>query len=629
MKQLELLSPAKNAEQGIAAVNHGADAVYIGAPLFGARSAAGNSIEDIGRLVSHAHLYGAKVYATVNTLLFDNEIDAAHDLIWQLYDIGTDALIVQDMGLLEIDLPPIALHASTQTHNIDPERIKFLENVGFQRVILARETSLEQMRALRQLTSVELESFVQGALCVCYSGQCYMSQYLSGRSGNRGCCAQPCRSSYDLYGQTSTGKELRLLRRGEHLLSLKDFNASQHIASMIDAGITSFKIEGRLKDLSYVKNVTAYYRQLLDRLLEGRPDCRAASDGVTRFFFTPDLERTFNRGFTDYCLNMTASRDGGTQSGRQKMASRATQKSLGKKIATVVRTDRTTVTVRTTEALSAGDGLCFFNTDGVLEGFGVNRQERVATNVVRIQPHRMPPDIAVGATLWRNNDFAFEKLLQGSTSERKIPLALSLSESVDGFVLEARDANGTTASVAITQEKTPARDGQRATEQMERQLSKLGDTPFALQTIEIHLSTAYFLPASVLNDLRRQVIDKLTEKRIAERRPRDVHFAANAVPYVTASVDYRANIVNDKAAQFYQRHGVAQWEYGLDRTHDYAGKALMTTKYCLRYELGMCLRDPANKERGPLYLRNNKNLFLLNFDCTRCEMQILPAEPAE
>ena len=624
MKQLELLSPAKNTEQGIAAVSHGADAVYIGAPLFGARVAAGNQLEDIERLVRYAHLYGAKVYATVNTLLLDKEIDAANELVWQLYNMGTDALIVQDMGLLETDLPPIALHASTQTHNIDPQRIKFLGEVGFRRVILARETSLEQMRVLHQWTSVELEAFVQGALCVCYSGQCYMSQYLSGRSGNRGCCAQPCRSSYDLYSQSSGDKEPRLLRHNEHLLSLKDFNASQYIASMIDAGITSFKIEGRLKDLSYVKNVTAYYRQLLDRLIEERPDCHYASSGSTRFFFTPDLERTFNRGFTDYCLGMTGGRENGYQNGRQKMASRATQKSLGKKVATAVRSDRGAVVVRTGEQLSAGDGLCFFNAEGILEGFSVNRQERIGKDEILIQPNKMPSKIVAGATLWRNNDFAFEKLLQGNTSERKIGLCFMLSESADGFVLEAQDADGTIATVAATQEKTHARDGQRAVEQIEMQLAKLGDTPFVLQSVDIKFSTAYFLPASVINELRRQVVAKLIEKRIEEHHPQDTPFVPSDIPYMETSVDYRANIVNAKAAQFYQRHGVTRWEYGLERSEAYSGKALMTTKYCLRYELGMCLRDPANKEKGQLYLRNNRNTFLLQFDCTRCEMQVLP-----
>ena len=303
---LELLAPAKNLEYGREAVNHGADALYIGAPAFGARAAATNTIEDIDQLVRYAHLYGSKVFATVNTLLFDDEIESAVQMIYRLYDFGVDALIIQDMGLLECDLPPIELHASTQCHNATIERVKFMERVGFKRVILARETSIEQMRAIRKDTTVDLEAFVHGALCVCYSGQCYMSQYLNSRSGNRGCCSQPCRSAYDLYDGNG-----RQLIKDRHLLSLKDFDASQQLGDMIYAGITSFKIEGRLKDLSYVKNVTAYYRQLLDSMMSGHTP---ASSGKSVFYFTPDMSRTFNRGYTDYFLRQ-----------RQPMASFDTQ----------------------------------------------------------------------------------------------------------------------------------------------------------------------------------------------------------------------------------------------------------------------------------------------------------------
>ena len=310
---LELLSPAKNYEQGREAINHGADAVYIGAPAFGARVAAGNTVEDIERLARYAHLYHARVFVTVNTLLFDNEIDDAVRLLHQLYNAGADAAIIQDLGLLECDLPPIELHASTQTHNAALPRIQFLEKTGFSRVILARETSLEQMQEIRRHTSVDLETFIQGALCVSYSGQCYLSQYLNNRSGNRGCCSQPCRSAYDLCDSHGN-----ILRKDQHLLSLKDFSAANRLLDMINAGITSFKIEGRLKDMSYVKNVTAYYRQLLDSIMEGKPDLTPASSGSCRFFFTPDLEKTFNRGFTDYFLRQ-----------RQPMATLTSQKSMG------------------------------------------------------------------------------------------------------------------------------------------------------------------------------------------------------------------------------------------------------------------------------------------------------------
>ena len=345
---LELLSPAKNYEQGCEAINHGADAVYIGAPSFGARVAAGNSVEEIESLARYAHLYHAKVFATVNTLLFDDEVEEAVKLLHQLYNAGVDAAIIQDLGLLECDLPPIELHASTQTHNASLERIQFMEQVGFSRVILARETSLEQMKQIRSNTHIDLEAFVQGALCVCYSGQCYLSQYISGRSGNRGCCGQPCRSAYDLYNGQG-----RMLLKDSHLLSLKDFSAAQQLQSMIDAGITSFKIEGRLKDMGYVKNVTAYYRQLLDSIMEGRPDLHPSSSGKCRFFFVPDLEKTFNRGFTDYFLRQ-----------RQTMASFATQKSLGKRLGKVKSVGNGSITLNTREPLTSGDGLCFFNSQG-------------------------------------------------------------------------------------------------------------------------------------------------------------------------------------------------------------------------------------------------------------------------
>ena len=340
--KLELLSPAKNMEFGREAVNHGADALYIGAPAFGARAAATNTIQDIETLVNYAHLYGSKVFATVNTLLFDDELEPAVEMIRELYNIGVDALIIQDLGLLECDLPPIELHASTQCHNASVERVRFMESVGFKRVILARETSLEQMRAIREATSVDLEGFVYGALCVSYSGQCYMSQYLNQRSGNRGACSQPCRSTYDLLTE-----EGRTIMKNRHLLSLKDFNASQYIGSMIDAGISSFKIEGRLKDLSYVKNITAYYRQLLDSMMDGH---ERASSGATTVFFTPDPERTFNRGYTDYFLR-----------GRQPMASFATQKSIGKPVGVVSTVGRFTLTVDSKETFVNGDGLCFFD----------------------------------------------------------------------------------------------------------------------------------------------------------------------------------------------------------------------------------------------------------------------------
>lgn len=609
---MELLSPAKNADQGMAAINHGADAVYIGAPLFGARSAAGNTIEDIEQLVKYAHVYHSKVFATVNTLLFEDELEEARKLICQLYNIGVDALIVQDLGILEMDIPPIALHASTQMHNYDIERIKFMEQVGFQRVILARETSIDQMQAIRKATSVELEAFVQGALCVSFSGQCYMSQYLNERSGNRGCCGQPCRSSHDLYNEDG-----KLLRRQEHLLSLKDFNASHHIADMVEAGISSFKIEGRLKDLSYVKNVTAYYRQLLDQIMEGREDLCPVSHGTTRFFFTPDLSRTYNRDFTNYFLVE-----------RKPMASMETQKSLGKLMGKVVSIGKNTLTIKTKETFTAGDGLCYFTPKRELEGFFVNH-----VNGNTITPNRVPESITVGTTVWRNNDFAFEKQLQGKSSERKIDITFTLADTPEGFTLTAADEMGNTGSASVTCEKSMARDVEKAREQIGKQLAKLGDTPFSMKAYhtlfsETSNNDVYFIAAATINELRRVSTKQLEEARRKAFWPSDCKTEANEAPYFETNLDYRANVVNSLSRRFYERHGASIQEEGLEVSKSYENKALMTTKYCIRYELKQCLQHKANKEvdadyRGNLYLRNNKNYFLLQFDCKNCMMKVL------
>lgn len=602
--RLELLAPAKNLEYGREAVNHGADALYVGAPSFGARAAATNTMSDLSELVRYSHMYGAKVFATVNTLLYDDEIDAAVEMIRGLYDIGIDALIIQDLGLLECDLPPIELHASTQCHNASVERIKFMEQVGFGRVILARETSLEQMRQIRQATTVELEAFIHGALCVCYSGQCYMSQYLNDRSGNRGCCSQPCRSSYDLLDG-----EGRLLVGDRHLLSLRDFNASQHIRSMIDAGVSSFKIEGRLKDLSYVKNVTAYYRQLLDGVMDGHV---RASSGVSSFYFVPDVERTFNRGYTDYFLV-----------DRKPMASFETQKSRGKYIGKVVAVGKNSLTVDGVEDFANGDGFCFVDAEGRLQGFLVND-----VHGREVVPNRMPL-IVPGTAIWRNNDQRFEKLLQGKTAERKVGIVMNFSANDNGFTLDIKDEDGVSASASIAFNHVPSRDGDKATALIVKQLSKLGDTPFSVLEATDSTEGAFFLPASVLNKLRRDAVASLIEHRIKYFHPVDSPLTHNDAKYYEEELDYRANVVNCKAEAFYRRHGVKEIERGLEQTHNYSGKALMTTKYCLRYELGCCLRGKSTtppqvklSSADTLVLRNNARRFQLEFDCQACQMRI-------
>ncbi len=636
--KLELLSPAKNLDFGREAVNHGADALYIGAPAYGARAAATNTLEDIEALVNYAHLYGSKVFVTVNTLLFDNEIDDAVKLIHQLYNIGVDALLIQDMGLLECDLPPIELHASTQCHNASVERIKFLESVGFKRVVLARETSLEQMREIRQATHLDIEAFVHGALCVSYSGQCYMSQYLNGRSGNRGCCSQPCRSTYDLYNGDG-----RLLIKEKHLLSLRDFNASQQLGNMIDAGICSFKIEGRLKDLSYVKNITAYYRQLLDNILNGDPTPHSSflipHSPLITYHFTPDPDRTFNRGYTDYFL-----RD------RQPLANIDTQKSLGKRIGKVTSVGRNSLTISGTEPFANGDGLCYFDADGRLQGFLVNGVQ--GRTVI---PNQML-DIKVGTVIWRNQDQQFEKLLQGKSAERKIGVEMRFSATPDGFALHLTDEEGLSVTHSVTAEHQEARNNSsnpaftQSSNPVVKQLSKLGNTPFVATAVDDETQGRYFLPAGTLNQLRREAVEQLVALRIAHHHPTDTPRNDSSNPSLHNSqfsilnsqlpsmLDYRANVINDKAEAFYKHHGVREIERGLEQTKDYDGKALMTTKYCLRYELGCCLQGKNEKgERrkekelphiaptDTLILRNNDRRFRLDFDCRQCLMHIYKA----
>lgn len=604
---IELLSPAKNLQQGVAAINHGADAVYIGAPAFGARQAASNSVEDIEQLVRYAHTYGARVYVTLNTILYDSELEEAVKLTRQLYNVGIDALIIQDMGLLECDLPPIALHASTQTHNYTPEKVQFLEQVGFQRVILARETSLEGMRQIRQATSVELEAFVHGALCVSFSGQCYLSQYLADRSGNRGCCTQPCRSKYDLYNA-----EGKLLRSNEHLLSLRDFNASQQVESMIDAGICSFKIEGRLKDEAYVCNLTAYYRRLLDVILEQRPEHRSLSSSKTTFFFNPDPERTFSRRYTDYFLNE-----------RQPMASFYTQKSIGKKVAKVLKVERYAIVADIYEPLSAGDGMCTYNSKtGEMSGFLVNCVEGNA-----IIPSAMP-EVKPGVELWRNHDVQFEKIFKGRSAERKVDVELFFSSSDDGYKLRAVDVDGCEASVEVQCDKTVANNPEKVRETIQIQLSKLGGTPFNAVRVDLESFKPSFIPVSVINQMRRDVVVQLVEARIKQfRTTPSERTDYKEIVYDCGHTDFRLNIVNSKAEQFYRRHGVTNIEYGVERTHDYDHKPLMTTKYCLRYELGQCLKKKCNQQvaadyKSDLFLLNNGRKLQLRFNCERCEMEI-------
>ncbi len=605
MSKIELLLPAKDLFTGKIAINHGADAVYIGASAFGARQAAGNSLHDIEALVQYAHLYGSRVHVTVNTVLYDNELESARKLLWDMYNIGVDAVLIQDLGLLKLDIPPLTFHASTQCHNHSVERIQFLEKLGFKRAVLARETDLETIQQIHNQTNIELEAFVHGALCVCYSGQCYISRMMTGRSGNRGECAQICRTRFDL--QDANGKTLI---HNKHLLSLKDMCRVDYLEEMLKAGIVSFKIEGRLKNESYVKNVTAYYRQKLDAILNGHPEYQQVGRTVTKFFFIPDVQKTFNREYTSYYID-------GYRDPEGSIASFDTPKAKGEYIG-VLRQERGQYFLdSSTSSVSNGDGLCFINADGELEGFLVNGVEEN-----RIIPQK-PLSHFQKVKLYRNIDKNFEKILSGKTAERKIPVDILFEELADGVRLTFSDEDGCKATVTDNVELTVAQQPEKMAETLRTTLAKLGNTVLEARCIEIPKCTA-FLRAGYINELKSKAVEKLSAARIAHFRPQDTPLRYSPEP-LFRTVDYLRNITNEAHKAVYEDFGATEIEYGLDKTEDYAGKALMTCKYCLRYELGWCHHriDGSKAPKDTLYLVSGKHRFRLEFDCGKCEMRIM------
>jgi putative protease len=606
---LELLSPAGNAAIGRAAIDHGADAVYIGGPDFSARAAAGNSIEDIAGLITYAHQFAARVYVALNTILTDAEIAKALELIRQIHGIGADGLIIQDVGLLELDLPPIPLIASTQMHNHTPEKVKFWEAVGFTRVILARELSLSEIKDIRDVTRVELEFFVHGAICVSFSGQCYMSQAITGRSGNRGVCAQPCRHAYTL-----TDGDGKAVLENKHLLSLKDLNLSNAIPDLVSAGITSFKIEGRYKNAGYVKNVTAAYRREIDRFLAHNPRYRRASSGKTIPGFDPDLEKTFNRGYTRYFIF-----------GRnEKIGAMDTPKSLGKPVGTVTAVGRGFFRMEG-ERVSPGDGLCYYGPSGVLCGFRVNRARDG-----RIYPNTMG-QLAPGDRLFRNHDHEFCKILNTASTVRKIGVFLRFKQDHDRISLEAVDEDGHGVSIAIEIPYQASRQPETAVQQIKAQLSRTGDTIYEVNEIFIHPGPPGFLALGVINRLRRETLTELTKIRLKRYHPRTVSFFPNTVPYIEKTVDYRANVLNCHARQFYARHGATVSEPALERGDDPHGKIIMSTRYCICHQLDACPRytPKAVPLKKPLRLTDGRRRYRLSFDCKRCVMDIYLESPLQ
>lgn len=601
-RPIELLSPAKDLNCGIEAINHGADAVYIGAPKFGARAAAGNSLEDIRELCEYAHLYGARIYVTLNTILKEDELEEAERMIWDLWRVGTDALIIQDMGITRLNLPPIPLHASTQTDNRTPEKVRFLEAAGFTQVVLARELSLNEIRRISEATTVPLEVFVHGALCVSYSGQCYLSAALSGRSANRGECAQYCRLPYTMVDATGTE-----IVTHKHLLSLKDMNRSDQLEALLDAGVSSLKIEGRLKDVGYVKNITAYYRKKLDAVLSRRPEYRRASAGRSTYTFEPVAEKSFNRGFTPFLL------EGRTAD----ITAFNTPKSLGEPVGTVKEIKGNSFTVAGLKQLSNGDGLVFFNRKGELEGFRVNLVE-----ANRVFPLDMP-QLTPKTPLYRNFDQAFDKLLAKPSAERKLSVEIEFLDNPFGFTLCMEDETG--ARIMLTEPFAKELARRERQDNIRTQLSKLGNTPFEASKVVVGLSENWFVPSSLLADMRRRGVEKLLEARRA-RYPRETVKRVQpsvSIPFPERQLTYLGNVANGKARSFYQDHGVEQIDpaFELSPRKDVP---LMFTKHCLRYSMGWCPTYQKDKSpyKEPYYLLYKDTRLRLQFDCKHCQMLV-------
>ena len=601
-RKIELLAPAKNLECGIAAIDHGADAVYIGAPKFGARAAAVNSLEDIAALVEYAHLYNARIYVTVNTILKDEELQETEKMIWALFRAGVDALIVQDMGITGLNLPPIPLHASTQMDNRTVEKVRFLADAGFRQVVLARELSLREISKIHEACpDVPLEIFVHGALCVSYSGQCYVSQACFGRSANRGECAQFCRLPFSL-----VDAEGRVIVKDKHLLSLKDLNQSDELEALLDAGASSFKIEGRLKDVSYVKNVTAAYRRKLDAIFARRKEYARASSGSCRYAFNPQLDKSFSRGFTHYYLH-----------GRTKdVFSFDTPKSLGEEMGTMKEARGNYLTVAGLKSFNNGDGVCYIDEQGRLQGFRINRVEGN-----KLYPQEMPR-IKPRTVLYRNFDQEFEKILARKSSERRIAVSVRLTDTPFGFALTLTDEDDNSVTLSLAREKEPARTPQE--ENMKTQLAKFGNTPFEAVRIDIDFAGNWFLPASVLADFRRQAVEKLISARRINYRRELFVLKPTAHAFPQSTLTYLGNVMNAQAVSFYTGHGVASIAPAFERAP--AEKAvLMFCKHCLRYSMGWCPVHQRERSpyREPYYLvSTDGKRFRLEFDCKNCQMKV-------
>lgn len=622
--QLELLSPAKTAEIGREAILHGADAVYIGGPAFGARHNASNTLEDIAALVEFAHRYRARIFVTMNTILHDAELETAEKQIRQLYDAGVDALIVQDMAMLEMDLPPIQLHASTQCDIRTVEKAKFLSQVGFSQLVLARELTVEQIKAIRADVDTPLEYFIHGALCVAFSGQCYISHADTGRSANRGDCSQACRLPYTL----SDGQG-RVVAYEKHLLSMKDNDQSRNLEALVDAGIRSFKIEGRYKDMGYVKNITAHYRLLLDDILERRPELARASSGRTDILFTPDVDKNFHRGHTDYFA----------QGRQQTIGAFDSPKYVGVELGTVTRIGGDNFDLVTDAPMANGDGLNYMHKRDTV-GIQANTVQKLGEDAEgqrwRVFPNEAIATLAglkVGTVVHRNRDHQWEAALTKKSSERKVRVDLRLEDVDCGLRLTVTDEDGITTTTHAALALQPAQQAEQALAGLRASVGKLGNTMFAAGAIDVALSQPWFVPSSAINGLRRDAIAAQEAARLAAwRRPERAQPAEPPAAYPETQLSYLANVYNDKARAFYHKHGV-QLIAAAYEAHEEPGEvSLMITKHCLRFSFNLCPKQAKGVQgvqgqvrAEPMTLVSGDERYTLKFDCKPCEMHVIGA----
>jgi putative protease len=632
--QLELLAPARDADIGIAAIHHGADAVYIGAPAFGARASASNTLQDIERLCKEAHRFNSKIFITLNTILRDDELAAAQKMAWDVYRAGADVLIVQDMAFLELDLPPIQLHASTQTDIRTPEKAKFMQDVGFSQIVLARELTLPQIKAISDVLDAErcnLEFFVHGALCVAYSGQCFISHAHTGRSANRGDCSQACRLPYHV-----TDAEGRFIAHDKHVLSMKDNNQSENLAALVDAGVRSFKIEGRYKDMAYVKNITGHYRVLMDELIESRqysadperPPLSRASSGNTTLYFTPNPEQNFNREFTDYFV----------QGRKEDIGAFDSPKNPGIVLGEVLGTGANWLEVQPYDkaaVLHNGDGLCYYDLQKELVGVAINRAEQSPKKGVwRLFP-RDPiegfRDLRAGMVINRNRDMDWVRGLEKNSSERSIGAWVAFAETPQGFELKLTDEDGHTASATLACPKELAKDAVRNDASLREHLNKFGASVFEVLNLQINISQPWFVPASSINALRRDAVEQLELARLkAYDRPKRAAAVEPPVSYPEDSLTYLANVYNQKAHDFYAKHGVKVIEAAYESHEELGEASLMITKHCVRFSMSLCPKQAkgvtgvqGTVKAEPLMLINGSEKLTLRFDCKPCEMHVV------